>query len=56
LANGEALATAIPRARLVVLKGVGHEIPQAAILVMIAEMTEFMRQVAGLTPPTGPGF
>lgn len=56
LANGEALATAIPRARLVVLKDVGHEIPQAAIPVMIAEMTEFMRQVAGLTPRTGPGF
>lgn len=44
LPNGEAIAAAIPGARLIVLKGVGHEIPPVAIPLMIGAITGFMRR------------
>lgn len=44
LANGEALAKAVPQARLIALNGVGHELPEAAIAGMVAVMADFIRK------------
>ncbi|WP_029008412.1 alpha/beta fold hydrolase [Azospirillum halopraeferens] len=42
LPNGEALATGIPGARLMVLKGVGHELPPAEIPAIVTAVTNHM--------------
>jgi pimeloyl-ACP methyl ester carboxylesterase len=42
LAKGQALAETIPGARLVVLQGVGHELPEAMVPRLVAEVTRFL--------------
>lgn len=41
LANGEALARGIPRARLAVMKGIGHELPRDEIGAIVTQISAF---------------
>ena len=49
--GGRATAAAIPDARLIVIEGMAHDLPQAHISTVVAELSHHFAKAAG---PTGP--
>jgi pimeloyl-ACP methyl ester carboxylesterase len=45
LPNGQALASGIPGAQLIVLPGVGHELPPGALPTIVDEIAGFVHRV-----------